>query len=256
MFFFRSQRCSSNAQVSLALPCHITAAALLPITIISISISVHIKSTNRLSIPAIFNSFTSLGKQRTYPPFRHRPIPRNLPYPPELLIPEFSLRDQAPSLRSPSSSFAWFVLKVNPSSLGLQKTNIPSCRHPSSILYCLRSLSSGYPPVIINGMSLFSLACDKIHYDMTPTNFTHAIDMRRCSAWQVRARRHSHHGPASGWPNDEHSSPDSQTRFAHVSTPHPHFAREPAFHLVHVARLRVCRFGPIHGTLHSFVRVI
>lgn len=69
--FSASSRCSSQRRDSRSSPMpHHTAATLLPLH--SISISVHIKSTHSLSIPALFRfHFTSFGKTTycIYPPY-------------------------------------------------------------------------------------------------------------------------------------------------------------------------------------------
>ena len=107
-------------------------------TITSISISVHIKSTHSLSIPAIFRfHFTSFGNTTycIYPPYiTAPPIPRNpnQAYPPGTpTFPKFGFATRPLLPRSAISLstivFAW-----------LAERNMPACRHSLSEPYCLR----------------------------------------------------------------------------------------------------------------------
>ena len=102
-------------------------------TITSISISVHIKSTHPLSIPAIFRfHFTSFGNTTycIYPPYitalsSSPPIPRNpnQTYPPgTLAFPNFAF-GMRPFLPGSASSLSTIVL-------AWLTGNMPDCRHP------------------------------------------------------------------------------------------------------------------------------
>ena len=115
-FFFRSQRCSYKARVSLS---HATSQPQLfsPLPLYPYLSPFTSNQQTDFPSPPSFNSFTSLDKQRTYPPlhyFRHRLHPQEhtkpiTPGTPDSL--NFRSGIRSPSLRSSSSSFTWFVLK-------------------------------------------------------------------------------------------------------------------------------------------------
>jgi hypothetical protein len=140
--FSASSRCSSQRRDSRSSPMpHHTAATLLPLH--SISISVHIKSTHSLSIPALFRfHFTSFGKTTycIYPPYITA-ISSSLPASSPETLTKHTPRNSEHSLKlgsgtrhfhpdRPVHSPQSFVLSiVKQSSLGLAQTNTPTCRH-------------------------------------------------------------------------------------------------------------------------------
>jgi len=141
IFFFRSSRCSSQRRDSRSSPMpHHTAATLLPLH--SISISVHIKSTHSLPIPALFRfHFTSFGKTTycIYPPYITA-LSSSLPASSPGTLTKHTPRNSEPSLKlgsgtrpfypdRPVHSPQSFVLNCKTVFAWLAQTNTPTCRH-------------------------------------------------------------------------------------------------------------------------------